>query len=136
MPFGRSCLGSLFAIAPFVLLDSASPATQPLSLVHRQRYCMGTMFDVVAYHSSRQDAERAIEKAIEEIFRLDQVMSVYKADSELSKVNREAGGGYVTVDPSLYEVVRESMIFSEGSGGKFDVTIAPLLKTWKAATAQ
>jgi len=127
---------SPFQIALFLLLASASLRTEALSPVHQQRYCMGTMFDIVVYHSSRLDAERAVEKAMEEIFRLDQVMSHFKADSDLSKLIREGPNGFVIVEPSLYEVIQESISFSRRSGGKFDVTIAPLLKTWKEAHAE
>ena len=122
--------------ALFVLQAFASLPADTLSLVHRQRYCMGTMFDVIVYHASRPDAERAIEKAMEEIVRLDQVMSHYKANSSLSKLNREGGKGFVAVEPSLYEVIQESISFSRHSGGAFDVTIAPLLRTWKNAYAE
>ena len=94
---------------------------------------MGTMFDIVVYHASREEAERAIEKAMDEIVRLDQVMSDFEADSDLSRLVREGRRGVVPVDPSLYEVIQESLMFSRRSGGKFDVTIAPLLKTWKRA---
>ena len=40
------------------------------------------------------------------------------------------------VEPSLYEVIQESIAFSRSSGGKFDVTIAPLLRAWKEAHAE
>lgn len=96
---------------------------------------MGTMFDIIVYHSSRPDAERAIDKAMNEIVRLDQVMSHYKADSNLSKLNREGGRGFVVVEPSLYDVIQESIWFSRHSDGAFDVTIAPLLRAWKEAHA-
>ena len=122
--------------ALFVLPGLASLPAETLSLVHQQRYCMGTMFDIIVYHASRPDAERAIEKAMLEIVRLDQVMSHYKADSSLSKLNREGGTGFVAVEPSLYEVIQESISFSRQSGGAFDVTIAPLLRTWKNAYAE
>ena len=112
------------------------PAFESLPLVHEQRYCMGTMFDILVYHPSRAHAERAIAKAMQEIVRLDQVMSHYKADSNLSKLNREGSSGFVVVDSSLYEVIEESISFSRRSGGRFDVTIAPLLKVWKEAEAQ
>jgi thiamine biosynthesis lipoprotein len=126
---------SMFGIVLLFLLGFTSLATQALSPVHGQRYCMGTMFDIVAYHSSRLEAERAIDQAMEEIIRLDQVMSHFKADSDLSKLNREARTGFVKVDPSLYEVIDESIRVSRRSAGKFDVTIAPLLKVWKDAHA-
>jgi thiamine biosynthesis lipoprotein len=118
-----------------VLLAFASLPADTLSLVHRQRYSMGTMFDLIVYHASRADAERAIEKAMEEIVRLDQVMSHYKADSNLSALHREGGRGFVAVDPSLYDVLQESLSFSRLSGGVFDVTIAPVLRKWKEAHA-
>ena len=44
-------------------------------------------------------------------------MSHYKADSNLSKLNREGSSGFVVVDPSLYEVIQESISFSRHSGG-------------------
>ncbi len=119
-----------------LLLASASPATETLSAVYLSRYCMGTMFDIVVYHASRPDAERAVERAMAEIFRLDRVLSNFDADSNLSKLNREGRRGFVSVEPSLYEVVRESIAFSRSSGGKFDVTIAPLLRAWKEAHAE
>jgi len=113
----------------------AQPAA-PLSLVHQQRYSMGTMFDIIVYHASRPEAERAIEKAMEEIVRLDQVMSHYKADSNLSQLHREGRSGFVVVEPSLYEIIQESIRFSRHSGGVFDVTIAPLLRMWKTASSE
>jgi thiamine biosynthesis lipoprotein len=126
----------LLPAALFVLLAFASLPAETLSLVHRQRYSMVTMFDIIVYHASRPDAERAIEKAMAEIVRLDQVLSHYKADSSLSKLNREGGSGFVAVEPSLYEVIQESISFSRHSGGAFDVTIAPLLRTWNNADAE
>ena len=68
-----------------------------------------------------------------EIVRLDQVLSDYKADSDLSKLNREGSRGFMSVEPSLYEVIEQSLIVSRRSNGAFDVTIAPLLKAWKKA---
>jgi len=114
----------------------ASVRADTLSLVHQQRYAMGTMFDIIVYHSSRPDAERSIERAMDEIVRLDRVMSHYKADSNLSKLNREGGSGFIVVEPSLYDVIQESIWFSRHSNGAFDVTIAPLLKKWKEALAE
>jgi thiamine biosynthesis lipoprotein len=122
-------------LALFVLLTLAPVRADTLSLVHQQRYAMGTMFDIIVYHASRPEAERSIEKALDEIVRLDRVMSHYKADSNLSKLNREGGSGFIVVEPSLYEVIQESIWFSRHSSGAFDVTIAPLLRKWKEALA-
>ncbi len=97
---------------------------------------MGTMFDIVAYHSSPADAERAVARALDEIVRLDQVLSHFKTDSDLSRLIREGRTGFASVDPSLFDVLEESIALSRRSGGKFDVTIAPVLRVWKAAHAE
>jgi FAD:protein FMN transferase len=106
------------------------------AVVHQQRYCMGTMFDIVAYHASRTQAERAVTAAMDEIARLDRVLSHFIGESELSQLNREARHGFVAVDPSLYDVIERAIQVSRLSNGKFDVTIAPLTKLWKDAQAE
>jgi FAD:protein FMN transferase len=93
------------------------------------------MIDIVVYHASREDGARAAERAMREIERLDRVLSHFKDDSDLSRLNREASGGFVAVDPSFYDVVSQSIEWSRRTGGTFDITIAPLLRTWKQAYA-
>src|SRR5687767_13470065 len=72
--------------------------------IQQQRYSMGTMFEIVAYHQPRADAERAVAAALDEISRLDEVLSDYSKDSELSRLVREGRKAAVTVDPALFEV--------------------------------
>lgn len=121
--------------AVVILLAAAAVGAETLSPVQRQRYSMGTMFNIIVYHTSVVAAERAVDEAIAEIVRLDGVMSNYTQQSDLAQLNREGRRGFVTVEPSLYEVVEQSIAFSRRSGGKFDVTIAPLLRVWKDAFA-
>jgi thiamine biosynthesis lipoprotein len=94
---------------------------------------MGTMFDVVVYHPARGEAGAAIAKALDEVERLDGVLSHFKPDSDLSVLPRKAAGRFLEVDPDLYRVLRESIEFSRRTGGSFDVTIGPLLAAWKRA---
>jgi thiamine biosynthesis lipoprotein len=124
------------ALALIAHVSSRSLAADTLVPVHQQRYAMGTMFDIIVYHASRPEAERAMQKALAEVVRLDQVMSHYKADSDLAKLHREGRGAPVPVEPSLYDVIQESIRFSRYSAGAFDATIAPLLRVWKTASAE
>jgi thiamine biosynthesis lipoprotein len=132
----RLALWFAVALALIAHVSSVSLGADTLALVHQHRYAMGTMFDIIVYHASRPDAERAIDKALTEIVRLDQVLSHYKVDSDLAKLHREGRGAPVPVESSLYDVIEESIRFSRYSGGAFDVTIAPLLKLWKHANAE
>jgi thiamine biosynthesis lipoprotein len=121
--------------AALILLAVAPLRADPVSPVQRQRFCMGTMINIIVYHGSVAAAERAVDDAMAEIVRLDGVMSNYAQQSDLSRLNREGRRGFVAVEASLYEVVEQSIVFSRRSGGKFDVTIAPLLRIWKDAFA-
>ena len=126
---------SIPLIAALVLAAPAGFDAENLQPVQRQRYCMGTMFEIIAYHPDRPDAERAVLRALDEIARLDGVMSHFKAESELSRLNRDGRQGFVTVSTSLFEVVEQALGFSVKSSGVFDVTIAPVLRVWKRAYA-
>jgi FAD:protein FMN transferase len=110
----------------FFVVDDAS-------IVHGQRYAMGTMFDIVVSHSSHEAATRAIDEALHEVERLDRLLSHFKSDSDLSKLNRGGHDGYVAVSPDLYDVIRQSIDVSGATQGAFDVTIAPLVRLWTAA---
>jgi thiamine biosynthesis lipoprotein len=136
-PFAAAAL-ALSAAA--LLAPAAAARARPgpeggLQPVERQRHAMGTMFSVIAYHDAPADAARAVDAALAEIVRLDAVLSHYKPSSDLSRLNRDGARGFVAVDPSLYEVVERSLAFSRASDGRFDVTVAPLLRVWKEAFA-
>jgi thiamine biosynthesis lipoprotein len=93
---------------------------------------MGTVFEIVAYDASPARASDAIDKAFQEIDRLDRVMSNYKPDSDLSRLNRLAHFRAEAVSQDLYQVVQESLHYSVLSEGEFDVTVGPLSGRWKA----
>lgn len=116
-------------LAGTVMLAQASD----LAFVHKKKYVMGAVFEIVAYDSSPQKASTAIDKAFDEIVRLDELLSNYKHDSELSSLNRSAHFQRTTVSPDLYRIIEQSQNYSRFSDGKFDITVAPLVDLWKAA---
>jgi thiamine biosynthesis lipoprotein len=129
----RSVEPWIAGVAAILLLVSTAPRADSLSPVHQQRYAMGTIFDIVVYHPSRTEAARAVDRAMAEVSRLDRVMSHFDADSDLWTLIRTGRREWTRVDPSLYEVIEASLGFSRQSGGKFDVTIAPLVRLYRDA---
>jgi thiamine biosynthesis lipoprotein len=93
---------------------------------------MGTVFEIVAYAVNPAHATDAVDKAFQEIDRLDRVMSRYKPASELSSLNRTAHFQACEVSPDLYQVIEQSLHYSELSEGAFDITAGPLAERWKA----
>ena len=117
----------------FIALASTRLSSAPAPFIHKKKYLMGTVFEIVAYGESLPRVSDAVDKALEEMARLDDVMSDYKADSALSRLNRSAHFRAETVPPDLYRIIEESLQYSRLSDGKFDITVAPLVTLWKAA---
>jgi len=116
-----------------VALAPGQPTAPQAPLIHKKKYAMGTVFEIVAYGKSTKQVSDAIDEALLEIVRLDDVMSDYKPDSALSRLNRSPHSSPQTVPPDLYRVIGEALHYSALSEGKFDVTVGPLVNLWKAA---
>ena len=130
MRWNRALAAALLALIP-PALAIAQEAKTPL--VHKTKYSMGTVYEIAVYDQQPERASAAIDKAFAEIVRLDAMLSNYKSDSELSRLNRDGRFHAVKVPPDLYRVIEESVKYSKLSGGKFDITVAPLVDMWKAA---
>ncbi len=122
-----------FALLAWVPLLIASAPETKTPLVHKTKYLMGTVYEIAVYDNQPQRASQAVDKAFAEIVRLDAMLSNYKPDSDLSRLNRDAHYRAVKVPMDLYRVIEESVRYSKVSDGKFDITVAPLVDLWKAA---
>lgn len=94
---------------------------------------MGTFAHIVCVAEDSGTAKKCVRAALEEIRKVDDLMSDYKSDSEISLVNREAGDRAVKVSESTYEVLQRSVEFSKMTGGAFDITVGPLVALFRNA---
>jgi thiamine biosynthesis lipoprotein len=69
--------------------------------------------------------------ALELVHQLEQQMTVYREDSELSAINRDAAGGAVAVEAGLFELLVKCRELAEVSDGAFDPTSGPLIALWR-----
>jgi len=106
---------------------------KPVQVDGGSRVIMGTFARVVAVAKHNRQAKRLIEVGFKELNRIDAMMSDYKPDSQLSKVNREAFSHPVKVSPELFEILYMSVEFSRLSNGTFDITVGPLVDLWRKA---
>jgi len=95
----------------------------------RARYLMGTICTAVAEAPDTALAARALVRGLNEIARLEKVMSSWIKESEVSQLNA-AGGSWFTCSKELYAVLDSSMLFARITGGAFDPTIEPLNRAW------
>ena len=91
---------------------------------------MGTIVEITVANRSEELARSAIEEAMCEFQRIDDLMSSYKPDSVVSKVNQSGSAGKVPVGEEVFRVVREAVAVSGASDGAFDPTIWPVSKLW------
>jgi FAD:protein FMN transferase len=91
---------------------------------------MGTVYRVAGYGEKRAVLASAVQAAFEEARRLDHLLSNYKQDSELSRINRLASEGPVEVSDEMAELLERCLEYSRASEGAFDITVGPLMKVW------
>ncbi|TDJ53301.1 MAG: FAD:protein FMN transferase [Nitrospina sp.] len=96
----------------------------------RTQFIMGTLVEITVSHSDPQVILAVTTQAFDEMKRLEQLMSTYLPDSEISQINRAAGKEAVPVSLEVEEVIREGIFWSRQSGGAFDITVEPLVQLW------
>jgi len=102
----------------------------PARVIERERVQMGTRFHVQLVADDEKRANDAIEAAFAEVERVEALLSEWRETSEITEVNRTAGGPAVTVGPDLYSVVARSRHFSELTEGAFDISFAGCGRLW------
>jgi thiamine biosynthesis lipoprotein len=101
---------------------------------HREvRHVMGTQLDVTLHHDDRTEARGLLDRVFAVAQELDRLLSNYKADSELSRLNRAAGTGRIRVSSELYEFLAVARNLWRKSEGAFDISVGPLMRLWREA---
>ena len=91
---------------------------------------MACAYAIDAYAEDASALPAVLEAALDEVDRIDRLMSHYKPDSPLSRVNREAAAHPVAVEAELFDFIAEALRYGRESDGAFDVTVGPLMKAW------
>jgi len=94
---------------------------------------MGTFAHIVAVAQDSGTAKKCVRAALEEIHKIDNLMSDYKNDSEISRANRDAFDKSVKVSKPTFEVLKRSIEFSKMTDGAFDITVGPLVALFRKA---
>ncbi len=82
---------------------------------------MGTFVEVIS------SDPRALPIVFSEFRRIDEMMSKYKPDSEVSQLNQK---GWIKASPEMFYIMGKSRDFWQLSGEAFDITVGPLMDLW------
>lgn len=90
----------------------------------RHAYALGTDVALTVFHPDMGIANKAIDEALARIEHVEQLMSLYRPDSQLSILNRK--GILIDPHPDLFAILSKAKDLSKLTEGAFDVTVQPL----------
>lgn len=107
--------------------STTASSTQPVS---QEIFAMDTYMTVTAYGDN---AQKGVTDAVAEIQRLDNLLSIGKEDSEISKLNKS---GCAAMSDDTAVMVAKALDLYKSTGGAFDITVLPLMELWGFTTQE
>lgn len=107
--------------------STTASSTQPVS---QEIFAMDTYMTVTAYGDN---AQKGVTDAVAEIQRLDNLLSIGKEDSEISKLNKS---GCAALSDDTAVMVTKALDLYKSTGGAFDITVLPLMELWGFTTQE
>lgn len=116
--------GSWFLVSGLIVLTVAGPPTSASAVrTARSWPTMGTYAEAVVETDHGTAGHRAVEAVRTAFDRVDRTLSLYRKESDLRRLNRAAGRGFVTVDPWVARVVKHGRKAVRVTGGAFSMNV-------------
>jgi FAD:protein FMN transferase len=130
-PTRRRFLRVVAAAAGLPPIIATVRATAPKARVHSwQGEVLGALSELTLWHPDAAFAQRSILRVRREIERFEQIFSLYRRASEISRLNE--AGKLLKPSPELRQLIEESQRLGELSGGAFDISVQPLWRLYEA----
>lgn len=118
----------LLAITLTACFPSNNSAKKEILL---QGHTMGTTYNIKVVATAEQVETLQLQQKIDAVLKkVNQEMSTYIPDSEISRFNKSTSLEPVEVSDGFARVLAESIRLGELSGGKLDITVGPLVNLW------
>lgn len=95
--------------------------------IEKSFYSLGTLNHIKIYNYNHPEL---LEIAENRIYEIDDKMSSFKTNSDITKLNNNAGKKFVQIGKDTFKVLEQALHFSKISAGAFDITIKPLVNLW------
>ncbi|MCA0153161.1 FAD:protein FMN transferase [Winogradskyella sp. 2Y89] len=92
---------------------------------------MGSRFDISVEAKDSIKGSKYIDTAINEISRIERLISSWDPKSQTSQINRSAGVKPIKVDEELFHLIERALKLSKLTDGAFDISYASMDKVWK-----
>ncbi len=101
-------------------------------IIHRRKlYMMTSPFEMTVVAKDTIEGNKFIDAAIAETSRIENLVSDWKPDTQISYVNQNAGIKPVKVDDEIFQLVQRAIKVSKLTDGAFDISYASMDKIWK-----
>lgn len=126
----QSATGLLDAAGALPKFAEAQPSKRPEGkLLRYSRRAMATTFELILPYNT-DNALSAAQDIFDEIDALEQQLTVYRDDSEVSRLNQRASKGPIGVERSLLDLLLLAQEIHQATEGAFDITSGALSKVW------
>lgn len=115
-----------------LLAGCAAPESIPTRFEFSEM-TMGVKARMVLYAPNEQAAREAARAAFDRMHDLDDVMSDWRADTEVALLHEAPAGVPIPVSEDLWDVISLARDISEATGGAFDITVGPVVRLWREA---
>lgn len=105
-------------------------------IIDETKFFMGTVIDIkvsIIDGTNEKKIREAINNAFHEIKRIEDIFSVYKENSEISRINKLRKNEKLQISHEVFALIKKSLEFSARTDGAFDITVKPLVDLWKKA---
>ncbi|WP_166820801.1 FAD:protein FMN transferase [Thalassoroseus pseudoceratinae] len=124
----------VIATNPVQAANDPTPPPETLQEFTFREVRMGVVFTLRLYAPDTPRANSAAKAAFDRVGEINNALSDYDPDSELSQLGRKSGPGRpVPVSEDLWTVLVAGQKLSRQSNGAFDVTVGPVVKLWRSA---
>ncbi len=92
---------------------------------------MGSAFELIVGHDEAAEAKYLLDIGIQEITRIENLLSEFRENTFTSALNRNAGIEPVAATPEVYSLIERCHQISTITRGAFDITVGPLKKLYR-----
>ncbi|RSK40461.1 FAD:protein FMN transferase [Mangrovimonas spongiae] len=117
-------------LVPLYCFLIVSQVTLAQSTYKKTLKLMGSRFDITVIADSQEQANGFINDAVEEIQRIERLISSWDPNSQTSLINSQAGIKPVVVDLELFTLIKRAIGISKLTQGAFDISYASMDKIW------
>jgi thiamine biosynthesis lipoprotein len=113
-----------------LMIAAVRASAPPERMFHWQGEVLDAVSELTLWHTDAALCRRVILKMEAEIARYERIFSLYRPDSEISRLN--AAGGLSRPAPELRALIEQSQRFGLLSAGAFDISVQPLWRLYEA----